>query len=259
MVSHLSFVIKCLKMAVATYVFLCSSNIEEASTRTSFSFQAAMTRLGGAYLSFDGQSAGNTSASKKGESLHDTIRSLECYADATVLRHPITGSVEQVVANATKPILNAGDGVGEHPTQALLDVFTICDELKIILDDPVEELVVVLLGDLKHGRTVHSLAKLLTRSMAGGTMICKKLVLRYCSPDSLEMPQCVQDYIATFPNVQQESVSNFNEATTQGANVLYVTRVQKERFETEQDYDLVKVSERLLGSCQLPKSFSSPS
>lgn len=202
-----------------------------------------MSRLGGSYLSFDGHCAGNTSASKKGESLEDTIRSMECYADATVLRHPITGSLEQVVANATKPIINAGNGVGEHPSQALLDLFTICDELKIELNgEPVEELVVVLLGDLKHGRTVHSLAKLLTRSMAGGTMICKKLVLRYCSPESLAMPQDVQDHIAAFPNAQQESFSELNEATTQGANVLYVTRVQKERFEAEQDYDRVKGS-----------------
>jgi carbamoyl-phosphate synthase/aspartate carbamoyltransferase/dihydroorotase len=214
----------------------------EGSTRTSFSFQAAMSRLGGAYLAFDGHDAGNTSASKKGESLEDTIRSLECYADATVLRHPAEGSVEQVVANATKPILNAGDGVGEHPTQALLDLFTICDQLDIELNDPVEELVIVLLGDLKHGRTVHSLAKLLVRSMAEGTMLCKKLVLRYCSPESLQMPKDVQEYVADFPNVRQESLSDLNEATTQGANVLYVTRVQQERFDRQQDYDKVKNS-----------------
>ena len=103
----------------------------EASTRTSGSFQAAMMRLGGTFIHVDGQ--GNSSASKKNESLEDTVRCLECYVDAVVLRHPVTGSVPSVAKAVTKPLLNAGDGVGEHPTQALLDTFTIWDELK---EDP---------------------------------------------------------------------------------------------------------------------------
>ena len=100
----------------------------EASTRTSCSFQAAVMRLGGTFIHVDGK--GNSSANKKGESLEDTIRCLECYTDATVLRHPVQGSVGRVIDIAMKPVLNAGDGVGEHPTQALLDVFTIRDELQ---------------------------------------------------------------------------------------------------------------------------------
>jgi carbamoyl-phosphate synthase/aspartate carbamoyltransferase/dihydroorotase len=207
----------------------------EASTRTSCSFQAAMQRLGGSIIHVDGK--GNSSASKKGETLSDTIRCLECYVDATVLRHPVTGSVGEVVETVTKPVLNAGDGTGEHPTQALLDLFTICDELNYKLDDTKQQqepLTVVLLGDLKHGRTVHSLAKLLARS----SMPVK---LRYCSPESLPMPDYIQDYVSGYPNVSQESCCNLVEAT-KGANILYVTRVQKERFANEAAYEEVKGS-----------------
>jgi len=214
----------------------------EASTRTSCSFQAAVSRLGGSFIHVDGQ--GNTSAKKKGETLSDTVRCLECYTDATVLRHPVQGSVGDVIATSLKPVLNAGDGVGEHPTQALLDLFTICDELDITPggENLPDTLVVVLLGDLKHGRTVHSLAKLLARSVEGGQTLCKKLVLRYCAPPTLEMPSYIQDYANQFSgSVQQESYTDLQEAI-KGANVLYVTRVQKERFATEEDYANVKGS-----------------
>lgn len=205
----------------------------EASTRTSCSFQAAMQRLGGTVIHVDGQ--GNSSAGKKGETLEDTIRCLECYTDATVLRHPVTGSVEQAAATATKPVLNAGDGTGEHPTQALLDLFTICDELDYKLDDSNDPpLIVVLLGDLKHGRTVHSLAKLLARSNI-------KIKLRYCSPEALQMPGCVREYVSGYANTSQETFSDLTQAI-QGANVLYVTRVQRERFESEEAYNGVKGS-----------------
>lgn len=205
----------------------------EASTRTSCSFQAAMQRLGGSIIHVDGK--GNSSASKKGETLSDTIRCLECYTDATVLRHPVTGSVGEVVATATKPVLNAGDGTGEHPTQALLDLFTICNELNFKLDDKQDEpLTVVLLGDLKHGRTVHSLAKLLARSSI-------KIDLRYCSPESLQMPEYIQQYVADYSSITQETFSDLNQAI-QGANVLYVTRVQRERFESQEAYEKLKGS-----------------
>lgn len=218
----------------------------EASTRTSCSFQAAMMRLGGTFLHVDGGKGGNTSASKKGESLEDTIRCLECYTDVTVLRHPTTGSVQQVALGdgTVKPVINAGDGVGEHPTQALLDFFTIFDELGLSLDvdngnntadnSHTGPLVVVLLGDLKHGRTVHSLAKLLARSS-----LKHELVLRYCAPASLEMPAHVKEYVQQCTDVKQEEYSDMSEAV-KGANVLYVTRVQKERFETTEDYEKVK-------------------
>lgn len=203
-------------------------------------------RLGGTFIHVDGGKGGNTSASKKGESLEDTIRCLECYTDVTVLRHPTTGSVQRVALSegTVKPVINAGDGVGEHPTQALLDTFTIWDELGLSLDvengDSTNEkshtgqLVIVLLGDLKHGRTVHSLAKLLARSS-----IKHELVLRYCAPHSLEMPSHVKEYVEKCPNAKQEEYTEMREAV-HGANVLYVTRVQKERFECVEDYEKVK-------------------
>lgn len=218
----------------------------EASTRTSCSFQAAMMRLGGTFIHVDGSKGGNTSASKKGETLEDTVRCLECYTDVTVLRHPTTGSVQRVAlgGGSVKPVINAGDGVGEHPTQALLDFFTIWDELDVSLDvaggqredvsTHIDQLVIVLLGDLKHGRTVHSLAKLLARSS-----IKHELVLRYCAPPSLEMPTHVKEYVENFPNAKQEQYTDMREAV-KGANVLYVTRVQKERFTDIEDYESVK-------------------
>jgi carbamoyl-phosphate synthase/aspartate carbamoyltransferase/dihydroorotase len=199
----------------------------EASTRTSCSFQAAMMRLGGNFLHVDGQ--GNSSAAKKKESLEDTIKCLECYVDVVVLRHPVTGSVPQVANATSKPLLNAGDGIGEHPTQALLDSFTIWDELKA---DPQ---VVVFLGDLKHGRTVHSLAKLLVQLRPNSD-----LTLRYCAPKGLEVPASVMEFCEKH-GVKQQVYTDINEACV-GAQVLYVTRVQKERFETEETYEAVKVS-----------------
>ena len=206
----------------------------EASTRTSSSFQAAVLRLGGTFLHVDGQ--GNSSANKKGESLEDTIRCLECYTDVTVLRHFEHGSVGRVIEMATKPVLNAGDGVGEHPTQALLDLFTIQDELKDINSSSSSSMTVLMLGDLKNGRTVHSLAKLLAQSE-----IYTNLTLLYCSPDGLEMPTSVQDYVATYPSVRQQAVDSLTDSVKM-ADVLYVTRIQRERFDTQEAYEQVKGS-----------------
>lgn len=233
----------------------------EASTRTSCSFQAAMMRLGGKVLHIDGSSSGNSSAGKKGETLSDTLKCLECYSDVIVLRHPQIGAARNVVQKDTlkKPLLNAGDGAGEHPTQALLDLFTIYDELKIPFSSPTppppqsivdtsesasEHLNIVLLGDLKHGRTVHSLAKLLARCVASPKM--KSITLRYCSPTSLQMPDQVKNYVKNYPNTiirEQEDYTDLKEAI-KGANILYVTRVQKERFQNLEDYEAVKVRRR---------------
>lgn len=199
----------------------------EASTRTSCSFQAAMMRLGGKFLHVDGQ--GNSSAGQKKESLEDTIRCLECYVDVVVLRHPVTGSVPLAAQTATKPLLNAGDGIGEHPTQALLDTFTIWDELKA---DPK---VVVFLGDLKHGRTVHSLAKLLAQLRPQSDM-----VLRFCSPSSLAVPDSILQYCYHL-GVKYEIMDDLEKAC-EGAQVLYVTRIQKERFATLEEYEELKGS-----------------
>merc|ERR1712032_968787 len=138
----------------------------EASTRTSCSFAAAMARLGGRVIHCDEAS----SSAKKGESVEDSVAVLAGYTDVVVLRHPGKGAVARASANCKKPVINAGDGVGEHPTQALLDVFTIS-----------------MVGDLKHGRTVHSLARLLTMY---------SVRLQYVSAPGLGMPQEVKDYVA---------------------------------------------------------------
>src|SRR5512138_2941773 len=127
----------------------------EPSTRTSSSFTAAMERLGGSVIPINEVKYSSVS---KGESLPDTVRTLECYADVIVLRHPETGSAAIAAKAARKPVINAGDGIGEHPTQALLDLFTIVSELK-----KVDGLTVTMVGDLKYGRTVHSLARLLSQ------------------------------------------------------------------------------------------------
>ncbi|MGB9521903.1 MAG: aspartate carbamoyltransferase, partial [Anaerolineales bacterium] len=143
----------------------------EPSTRTSSSFTSAMERLGGSVIPINEV---RYSSVAKGESLPDTVRTLECYADVIVLRHPEIGASALAAQYARKPIINAGDGVGEHPTQALLDLFTIISEL-----NHVDGLTVTMLGDLKYGRTVHSLARLLS---------LYDVRINYVSPEILKMP-----------------------------------------------------------------------
>jgi len=194
----------------------------EPSTRTSSSFTAAMERLGGSVIPI---SEVKYSSVSKGESLPDTIRTLECYADVIVLRHPETGSAAIAAKAARKPVINAGDGVGEHPTQALLDTFTIMEELGRLGD-----LNVTLLGDLKYGRTVHSLARLLSQF--------RDIKLNYVSPDILKMPKEVMDEVGA-RGVPQAEFSSLEKVLPE-TDVLYVTRVQKERFEDPADYEKVK-------------------
>jgi len=200
----------------------------EASTRTSCSFQAAMLRLGGDVLPLNESG----SSAKKGETLGDTIRCLECYADVTVLRHPLVGSAAAAAAAARKPVINAGDGVGEHPTQSLLDLYTIRDELP---DHSLAGKTIALVGDLKNGRTVHSLAMLLAKYA---------VALQFVAPPSLQMPQHVKDEVAAI-SARHGTAVTFTEhealAEVGGAcDVMYVTRVQKERFATEAEYEAVK-------------------
>ncbi len=194
----------------------------EPSTRTSSSFTSAMERLGGSVIPINEV---KYSSVTKGESLVDTVRTLECYADVIVLRHPETGSAAAAAKAARKPIINAGDGTGEHPTQALLDTFTIREELGRL-----DKLNVTMLGDLKYGRTVHSLARLLSKYDA--------IRLDYVSPDILRMPKEVMDEVAVRKVPQTEHTSLGGPLPA--SDVLYVTRVQKERFEDPAAYDLVK-------------------
>jgi aspartate carbamoyltransferase len=193
----------------------------EPSTRTSSSFTAAMERLGGSVIPINEVKYSSVS---KGESLPDTVRTLECYTDVIVIRHPEVGSAAQAAKAARKPVINAGDGIGEHPTQALLDSFTIKEELGRI-----DGLTVTLLGDLKHGRTVHSLARLLS---------LYKVKLNYVSPDILRMPAELVDELKA-KGVEQVEYTTLDQALPQ-SDVLYVTRVQKERFTDEAVYESVK-------------------
>ncbi|MBI5082948.1 MAG: aspartate carbamoyltransferase [Chloroflexi bacterium] len=193
----------------------------EPSTRTSSSFLAAMERLGGSVIPINEVKYSSVS---KGESLPDTVRTLECYADVIVLRHPETGAAAIAAQAARKPIINAGDGIGEHPTQALLDLFTIRQEL-----GRVDGLTVTMLGDLKYGRTVHSLAKLLSLF---------NVTLNYVSPEILRMPADLIKQLETKGVLQREQRDL--DSVLAESDVLYVTRVQKERFENLDEYESVK-------------------
>jgi aspartate carbamoyltransferase len=195
----------------------------EPSTRTSSSFTAAMERLGGSVIPINEVRYSSVS---KGESLPDTVRTLECYADVIVLRHPETGSAAIAAKAARKPVINAGDGIGEHPTQALLDTFTIFEELS---GGNVDGMTITMLGDLKYGRTVHSLARLLSLF---------KVKINYVSPDILRMPREVMNEVGErgIPQVEFETL----EKALPETDVLYVTRVQKERFEDPAEYEKVK-------------------
>jgi aspartate carbamoyltransferase len=192
----------------------------EPSTRTSCSFQAAMIKLGGSCIVVND----SYSSAKKGESLEDTIRTMECYCDALVLRHPLKGS-SQLAANYTKkPIINAGDGDGEHPTQALLDVYTIYKELSRL-----GNMTVTFMGDLKHSRTIHSLVRLLS--------LYKNTRFIYVSPAELEIPEDLRIEISAL-GVEQLVIQNLEEAIQQ-TDILYVTRIQKERMTQEQYNDFI--------------------
>ena len=192
----------------------------EPSTRTSSSFTSAMERLGGSVIPINEV---RYSSVAKGESLPDTVRTLECYADVIVLRHPETGSAALAAQYARKPIINAGDGIGEHPTQALLDLFTIREEL-----GKVDGLTITMLGDLKYGRTVHSLARLLSQYVVR---------LNYIAPDILRMPSEIIDELGKkIPQAEHTSLEDVLPQT----DVLYVTRVQKERFTDQAEYESVR-------------------
>ena len=194
----------------------------EPSTRTRLSFETAMLRLGGSVISV--AEAKTASSVAKGETLPDTIRTIANYADAIVLRHSDIGAA-QVAAEATEiPILNAGDGAGEHPTQALLDLYTIRAEKKTI-----DGLRVALVGDLKNGRTVHSLARALSLF---------KVDFSFVAPAALSMPIEVSDYLRTHDIIVEET--NDLARTLQKADVVYMTRVQKERFADQKQYEKKK-------------------
>jgi aspartate carbamoyltransferase catalytic subunit len=196
----------------------------ENSTRTFSSFCAAMQKLGGgvSYLPIEASSI------SKGETLEDTIRTVDCYADAICLRHPQQEALAKACSVAEHPIMNCGNGIGEHPSQSLLDIFTMQQELGRL-----DGLTIALLGDLKHGRTVHSLAKLLT------LFKIEKLFL--ISPESLPMPADVVEFLKS-KNINFEFASSPTNEILKQLDVLYVTRIQKERFTNIADYEAIRGS-----------------
>ncbi len=201
--------------------YILANLFYEPSTRTSSSFMAAMLRLGGQVIPINNV---QYSSVTKGESLPDTVRTLESYADVIVIRHPEMGSAEVAARYASKPVINAGDGVGEHPTQALLDLFTIVEDLR-----EVNGLRVAMVGDLKYGRTVHSLTKLLVNYPVEFTFV---------SPDILPMPDDVLDVVRQAGH--KFTVTDDVHDVIGDVDVLYVTRVQKERFSDLTVYERVK-------------------
>ena len=188
--------------------FILTLLFYEPSTRTSCSFQAAMLKLGGSVINVPIE----MSSVQKGESLQDTIRTVCCYSDIVVMRHPQIESIEAIKV-ATKPILNAGNGSGEHPTQALLDLYTIQEELGRLHD-----ITITFMGDLTYGRTVHSLVRLMA--------LFPNVRFRYVS--SLPMPTPLVNYITSL-GIEQKCTT-LEEALPE-SDVVYVTRIQTERCE----------------------------
>jgi len=198
----------------------------EPSTRTRLSFESAMARLGGRVLGFSG--AEGTSV-QKGETLADTVRMVEAYGDAIVLRHPNEGAARLAAEFTDKPVINAGDGAGQHPTQTLLDLYTIWDE-----KGSIEGQNVALVGDLKYGRTVHSLTYALAELGAH---------LTFVSPPTLEMPREILEHVKE--RGLSFRVAHRLQEVVRDADVLYVTRIQKERFPDPQEYEAVVGSYRI--------------
>lgn len=194
----------------------------EPSTRTKLSFKSAVQRLGGSVIGF---SRPEVSSAAKGESLADTIRTIENYCDLIVLRHPQMGSAKLAAEAAEVPVINAGDGAGHHPTQTLLDLYTIRKNFGRIVD-----LKIGLLGDLKYGRTVHSLAYAASRF---------DNELYFISPSGLEMPGEIIDDLLEAGRITESSDL---EGVLSELDVLYVTRIQKERFSDPSEYNKVKDS-----------------
>lgn len=200
----------------------------EPSTRTRTSFEVAMKRLGGKSVRL-----GESSSIEKGETLADTVRVVQGYADAIVLRHPKEGSSRLASEFVSVPVINAGDGAGHHPTQTLLDLYTMREE-----KNSLEGLSVGIMGDLKYGRTVHSL------SLALSKFDC---TLSFISPPELKLPERMKAELSK--EIKYKEFENI-EDPIENLDVLYVTRIQKERFPNQEEYRKVagsyRVSEEIL-------------
>ncbi|KAK8967993.1 hypothetical protein KSP40_PGU010197 [Platanthera guangdongensis] len=193
--------------------FLMATLFYEPSTRTRLSFESAMKRLGGEVLTTE--NAREFSSAAKGETLEDTIRTVESYSDIIVLRHFESGAARRTATTANIPVINAGDGPGQHPTQALLDVYTIRREIGSL-----DGLKLALVGDLANGRTVRSLAYLIAKY--------RDIKIYFVSPDVVKMKDDIKNYLTSM-GVQWEESTNLLEAAS-NCDVIYQTRIQRERF-----------------------------
>ena len=193
----------------------------EPSTRTRFSFETAINRLGSRVISMANAASSSVA---KGESLADTIRTIDGYVDVIVMRHPMKGAAQLAADNASHPVINGGDGTGQHPTQALLDLYTIRKEKGILGGQTI-----TFLGDLKNGRTVHSLGYFMA--------LCKNKMI-FVSPESLKMPVEITSDLRS-RGAEIEETEDVEKALSV-SDMVYVTRVQRERFENPEDYEKVK-------------------
>ena len=207
---------KCRYKKLATLFF-------EPSTRTRLRFEAAMLELGGSVLGF---SEANSSSASKGESMADTAKVLSCYADIMAIRHPKEGAPYVASNNATVPVINAGDGGHNHPTQTLTDILTISREMGRL-----DNLTIGLCGDLKNGRTVHSLIEAMARYEG------VKFVL--ISPPELKIPGFIRFNVLERYGIAYEEVLSLDEAMPE-LDVLYMTRIQRERFDSLEEYERLK-------------------
>ncbi|TWX58654.1 aspartate carbamoyltransferase [Colwellia hornerae] len=197
----------------------------EPSTRTRVSFGAAFNLLGGAVRETVGQ---ENSSLSKGESLFDTARVISGYSDVIAMRHPAMYSVEEFSKGSSVPVINGGDGANEHPTQALLDLFTIQSEMAPH-NKTLDGLNIVLMGDLKHGRTVHSLSKLLS--------LYKNMKVTMISPDALNMPDSI---ISSLTNAGHQVVVTDKIDHNLSCDIIYQTRIQQERFASKDEANLYR-------------------
>jgi aspartate carbamoyltransferase catalytic subunit len=207
------------------YLKICEGHLlatlfYEPSTRTRFSFEAAMLRLGGQVIGF---SEPNSSSASKGESIADTIRTVGCYADIAVMRHPNEGAPKLASKYASIPVINAGDGGHQHPTQTLTDLFTILTYRKSL-----DNFTIGLCGDLKFGRTVHSLIKALKRY--------SNIRYVFISPKELEIPEYILDDL----NPESYRMTDKLEPEIEHLDIIYMTRIQRERFINDEEYMRLK-------------------
>jgi aspartate carbamoyltransferase catalytic subunit len=193
----------------------------EPSTRTRLSFESAINRLGGKIVGFSDASSSSVS---KGETLHDTIKMVSSYSDLIVMRHPIEGSARFASEVASVPVINAGDGANQHPTQTLLDLYSIRKT-----QGKLEDLNIFLVGDLKYGRTVHSLMMAMSRWNA---------TFNFIAPEELKMPDEFKFYLDNL-GLKYYEHSDFTDIISK-ADIIYMTRVQKERFSDPMEYEKVK-------------------